>query len=87
LDLLIGLLTDLLHTDGKLTPDKLIGNVRTICLFEVHFVEVMDGSGKRRAFCLCGCCIEGSENGTCVSGYLYFTVFSSGIFGIERTAG
>jgi hypothetical protein len=47
LDLLIGLFTGLLHTDGKLTPHKLIGNLVTICLFDVDSIEFMDDSDNR----------------------------------------
>jgi hypothetical protein len=47
LDLLIGLFIGLLHTDGKLTPHKLIGNIGTICLFGVDSIEVIDDSDER----------------------------------------
>jgi hypothetical protein len=47
LDLLTGLFIGLLHTDGKFTPHKFIGNTGKICLFGVESIEVIDDSDKR----------------------------------------
>jgi hypothetical protein len=47
LDLLIGLFIGLLHTDGKFTPHKLIGNIGKIVFFDVDSVEAIDDSDKQ----------------------------------------